>query len=219
MKKIILTLALMLASLPAFAENKAINSYDDVTTLQATDEILIYRPGSDEYLNWVPEYFFIDADGNAYGLTTLTLPNTGLHLQDTDTDFEMIIKPGTDYTADRTVTLTGPDADITLTLPTATGTLLSSNVKISQDATVTAGGTTGAQTINKPTGTVNFAAGASSLVVTNSLVTTSSLIFAEVRTNDSTALIKNVVPASGSFTIRLNAAATAETSVGFWVIN
>lgn len=87
------------------------------------------------------------------------------------------------------------------------------------DSTITATGTTGNQTINKPSGTVNFAAAATSLTVTNSLVTTSSIIFCVVRTNDATALIKNVVPAAGSFTINLNAAATAETSVGFKVIN
>ena len=87
------------------------------------------------------------------------------------------------------------------------------------DATITAGGTTGAQTINKSLGTVNFAAAASSLVVTNSIVTTSSIIFCTIRTNDATAVIKNVVPAPGSFTINLNAAATAETSVGFIVHN
>ena len=91
--------------------------------------------------------------------------------------------------------------------------------KIVMDATNTAGGTTGAQTINKPSGTVNFAAAASSLVVTNSLVTTSSIVHVVVRTNDSTAIIKNVVPAAGSFTITLNASATAETSVGFVVFN
>ncbi|MGA9769172.1 MAG: hypothetical protein WBV94_09035 [Blastocatellia bacterium] len=87
------------------------------------------------------------------------------------------------------------------------------------DQTITAGGTTGAQTINKAAGTVNFAAGASSLVVTNNLVTASSLVFAVVRTNDATATIKNVAPTSGSFTITLTANATAETSVGFHVIN
>lgn len=91
--------------------------------------------------------------------------------------------------------------------------------KITNNPTNTAAGTTGAQTINKPSGTVNFAASATTLVVTNSLVTTSSLVFCTVRTNDATAIIKNVVPASGSFTITLNAAATAETSVGFFVIN
>lgn len=87
------------------------------------------------------------------------------------------------------------------------------------DATNTAPGTTGAQTINKSAGTVNFAAAATSLVVTNSLVTASSLVFCTIRTNDATAVIKNVVPAAGSFTINLNAAATAETSVGFIVHN
>jgi hypothetical protein len=87
------------------------------------------------------------------------------------------------------------------------------------NSTVTGGGTTGNQTINKASGTVNFAAAASTLTVTNSLVTTSSIVFAVVRTNDSTATIKNVVPGSGSFVITLSAAATAETSVGFFVIN
>jgi hypothetical protein len=49
--------------------------------------------------------------------------------------------------------------------------------------------------------------------VNNSLCTTSSIVFAVIRTNDSTAVIKNVVPGAGSFTINLNAPATAETSV------
>lgn len=85
--------------------------------------------------------------------------------------------------------------------------------------TVTAGGTTGNQTINKMSGTVNFAGGGSTLTVTNSLCTTSSIVFATIRTNDATATIKNVVPGSGSFVITLTAAATAETSVGFFVVN
>ena len=91
--------------------------------------------------------------------------------------------------------------------------------KITYWATNTAAGTTGAQTINRPSGTVNFAAAATTLVVTNSLCTTSSIVFATVRTNDATAVIKNVVPGAGSFTINLDAAATAETSVGFFIIN
>lgn len=85
--------------------------------------------------------------------------------------------------------------------------------------TTTTAGTTGAVTINRPTGTVNFAAGATALTVTNSLVATTSYVFATIRTNDATAIIKNVIPGAGSFTINLNAAATAETSVAFWVIN
>jgi hypothetical protein len=90
---------------------------------------------------------------------------------------------------------------------------------INLDTTVTAVGTTGNRTINKETGTVNFAAAATAITVTSNLVTTSSIIFAVVRTNDTTATIKNVVPAGGSFVINLTAEATAETSVGFFIIN
>lgn len=86
--------------------------------------------------------------------------------------------------------------------------------------TVTAAGTTGAQTINKAVGTVNFAAAATSIVVTNSLVSTTSIIFTTIRTADTTCTsVASTVPAAGSFTITLNAACAAETSVGFMVTN
>lgn len=84
---------------------------------------------------------------------------------------------------------------------------------------VTPGGTTGDQTINTISGTVNFATAASSLTVTSAITTVDSIVFAVIRTNDTTATIKNVVPSAGSFTINLDAAAAAETSVGFMVIN
>jgi hypothetical protein len=85
--------------------------------------------------------------------------------------------------------------------------------------TVTAGGTTGAQTIHKNAGRVNFAATDTSLVVTNNRVTTSSVIICTVNTNDSTLKSVSAVPASGSFTIYGNAAATAETAVSFLLLN
>lgn len=85
--------------------------------------------------------------------------------------------------------------------------------------TITAGGTTGAQTINKNAGSVNFAASATSLVVTNNKVTANSVIIATVATNDSTMKSVSAVAASGSFTLYANAAATAETRVNFLVIN
>lgn len=85
--------------------------------------------------------------------------------------------------------------------------------------TVTPTGTTGAQTINKPCGSVNFAASATSLVVTNSLVTANSIIVCTVGTNDTTMKSVVAVAAAGSFTLTANAAATAETRVNFIVIN
>jgi hypothetical protein len=98
-----------------------------------------------------------------------------------------------------------------------------SNVQLEVDLlltkTVTAAGTTGAQTINKNSGRVNFAAAATSLVVTNSLVTASSIIQCTVATNDSTMKAAIAVAASGSFTIYASAAATAETAVNFTITN
>ncbi len=91
---------------------------------------------------------------------------------------------------------------------------------ISVPKTITAGGTTGDRTIDKIAGTVNIAAGGSSVTVTDSTVTTSSIVFAVIRTADATLTsIKNVVPGSGSFVITGNAVATAETSIGFFVVN
>lgn len=118
-------------------------------------------------------------------------------------------------------------ADITLTstidLRTNGGTsrmTIASSGSLGLERTNTAGGTTGAQTINKMAGSVNFAAAATSLVVTNSQVSATSNVFCSVQTNDATfTSIKSCVPGSGSFTINANAAATAETRVAFWVTN
>jgi len=87
--------------------------------------------------------------------------------------------------------------------------------------TITAAGTNGNQTINRPAGTVNFAAGAGAagLTVTNSLVNTGSLVFVVKRTNDATCDVDNVVAGSGSFVITMTANCTAATSVGFLVTN
>lgn len=87
------------------------------------------------------------------------------------------------------------------------------------DKTITAPATTGAQTINKTTGRVNFAAAAASLVVTNSLVTANSIIQATVATNDATMKSVACVATAGSFTMYANANPTAETAVNFTVTN
>jgi hypothetical protein len=85
--------------------------------------------------------------------------------------------------------------------------------------TITAGGTTGAQTINKTAGSVNFAAAATSLVVTNSFVDANSVIIATVATNDTTMKSVAVVAGAGSFTIHADTAPTAETRVNWFVAN
>jgi 6-phosphogluconolactonase (cycloisomerase 2 family) len=90
---------------------------------------------------------------------------------------------------------------------------------INLDKTIIAAGTTGAQTINKPTGSVNFAAADASLVVTNSLVSATSIIQVSVGTNDVTMKSAQAVAAAGSFTIYPSANPTAETRVNFTITN
>jgi len=128
-------------------------------------------------------------------------------------------------TAARTYTF--PDKDITIAgLVDITGgtsassfTTITASGDVAVSKTVITPGTTGAQTINKTAGRVNFAASAASLVVTNSLVTLNSIIIATVGKVDATMTSVVVVAATGSFTLTPNAAPTAETPVNFLVIN
>lgn len=84
----------------------------------------------------------------------------------------------------------------------------------------TISGTAGAQTINTPTGSFKIAAGQSSATITNNLVTVNSIVLATLQTQDTTALyVRSVVPGAGGFTVNLSAAATAQVTVGFLVIN
>jgi len=85
--------------------------------------------------------------------------------------------------------------------------------------TITAGGTTGNQTINKTTGRVNFAAAATSLVVTNSLATANSICHVTKATNDATMRLGACVAGAGSITIYADVAPAAETAVNFTVTN
>ena len=60
------------------------------------------------------EYLW-DKSGNV-NIASVTVDNTGLHILDTDASHDLIIKPGSNLSADKTLTLTTGDADRTLTL-------------------------------------------------------------------------------------------------------
>jgi hypothetical protein len=72
--------------------------------------------------------------------TGLTFPNTGLHILDTNASHDLIIAPGSNITADRTLTITTGDSDRTLTI--------SGNATIDQDLSVTADPTFNSVQIN-----------------------------------------------------------------------
>jgi hypothetical protein len=123
----------------------------------------------------------------------------------------------------RTGGASGLTGNITLGIPvggTGTGSLRLdlSNIKL-LTRVITGAGTTGNQTINELSGTVNLAAAETSITVNNSFVTEDSLIYAMTRTNDTNCSVKNIVAAAGSFAINMTLACAAETSVGFLVTN
>jgi hypothetical protein len=78
-------------------------------------------------------------------------------------------------------------------------------------------GTPGAATINKAAGRVGVAAAAQTLVVTNSLVTTDTMIGHNVETIDATCTYARITPGAGSFTITMDAACTGTTNVVWWL--
>lgn len=80
--------------------------------------------------------------------------------------------------------------------------------------------TVGAVTINKPAGRVNIASGATSVVVTNNLVTAASHVFVQASQADANnPVIRSVVPSAGSFTITISTATAADQSYDFVLIN
>lgn len=109
-----------------------------------------------------------------------------------------------------------------LTATTGSGTLktvvLGSGKLSWQDSEFTDdSATTGSRTVNKVTGINSFAGAATAITITNDRVTANSNVVATLITNDATAIIKNVVPAAGSFVITLSAAATGTTKVRWTV--
>lgn len=83
--------------------------------------------------------------------------------------------------------------------------------------TIQAAGQTGNKTANTMSGNIRIAAAGTTVTVTNSLCTATSIVLANVESNDATAFSAKCVPGAGSFTITLNAACTAETNIT-WVL-
>lgn len=160
-------------------------------------------------VNGADAAFFLRAHGNSIGGTTFGITSAGISVLDVNVGQGLYIgtaisKPLGFATNDVVRMSLG-------TSPTVGA--------LNLERTITAAGTTGAQTINKMSGTVNFAATATAVIVTNSQVDTNSIIYVVMRTNDTTCRLASVVPGSGSFTINVTAACAAETSFGFWVTN
>lgn len=68
----------------------------------------------------------------------VTVPNTGLHILDTNASHDLIISPGSNITADRTFTLTTGDANRTLDISAGSVTISATGAALIDDASVAA---------------------------------------------------------------------------------
>lgn len=86
--------------------------------------------------------------------------------------------------------------------------------------TYPAAGQTGAKTINQAAGDIRIAAAAGSVVLTDNLITANTRVFAQLSTSDTTAKSVTVSQGGiGSCTFTLNANATAEVQITWYLLN
>lgn len=102
---------------------------------------------------------------------------------------------------------------------TGTGSTTITRVNSLTVVSTDSSGTPGNATNNNLSGRAAFAAAASTVVITNSLVTAASKVFVSLGGSDATLTSVRVTPAAGSFTVTGNAAATATTVFDFLVVN
>lgn len=81
------------------------------------------------------------ADGDTLS-TGLTFPNGGVHILDTNATHDLILKPGSNLTADRNLTLTTGDADRTLDISAGSVTVSAYGATLVDDADAAAARTT-----------------------------------------------------------------------------
>ena len=160
----------------------------------------------------------IDDTNNVTGMASLTLTNTGLHLLDTNASHDLIIAPGSDLTADHTLTITTGDADRTLTIDASTtlngGTHSGTNTGDQTSVTGNAGTVTVANEATDTSCFILFATAASgslepktnanlTLNSNTGVVTFASSVLTTTDINGGTidnAAIGGATPAAGAFT-------------------
>lgn len=92
-----------------FQKTSSAVNYIEITNAATGNPALLYAQGSDTNVN-------LEIGGKGTGGVIATLTNTGLHLLDTDASHDLIVSPGSNLSADRTLTITTGDSNRTLTL-------------------------------------------------------------------------------------------------------
>jgi len=143
---------------------------------------------------------------------TLTVPNEGLHILDTNASHDLIIKPGSNLTADRIFTLSTGDAARTLDISSANVTVSSFGASLVDDAAnLNALTTIG---IKRGTTAVYGGGGTSNAFVATGLVAT-DIVVACLLTSTNVVSIK-AVPSADTLTVTFSADPGANTTLN-WI--
>jgi len=182
-----------------------ITETDDTVSVISKDRLNLFGSVDGSTLTTYIQLFAVDGDILQVANSDFTIQgNSSLNLQgQSGTPNIKVLSTGWEFNS------TGSDKLLNLSG--------ANNIQVLR--TITAAADTGNKTIEKPAGTLNIAAAGTAVTLTNATITTSSLIIPFLRTNDATAKSVIVVAGTGSAVFTLNAACTAEVSVGFLITN
>lgn len=146
---------------------------------------------------------------------TITLPNGGLHLLDTNASHDLVISPGSDLTADRILTITTGDAARTLDISAASVTISTFGGTLVDDATkLLALDTLG---VKRGTTASYGGGGTSNAFVATGIVATDIVVASLLSAANNVSLTK-VVPTANTLTVDFSADPGAGTTVSWHAI-
>jgi len=143
----------------------------------------------------------------------VTLGNEGLHLLDTDASHDLVIKPGSNLTADRILTITTGDAARTLDISAASVTVSAFGATLVDDASKLVALTT--LGVKRGTTAAYGGGGTSNAFVATGLVAT-DIVVAQMLNSTNNVAVTQAVPTADTLTVRFSADPGAATTVS-WI--
>ncbi len=145
--------------------------------------------------------------------TTITIPNSGLHVLDTNASHDLVITPGSDLTADRILTITTGDAARTLDISAASVTVSTFGASLVDDSSkLVALDTLGV----KRATTAAYGGGAASNAYTATGLVSTDIVVATILASSNAVSILKAVPTADVLTVTFSADPGAATTVS-WI--
>ena len=142
--------------------------------------------------------------------STLTVPNEGLHIEDTDASHDLIIKAGSNLTADRILTVTTGDSARTIDVSAANVTISAFIASLLDDASkLTALTTLG---VKRGT-TAAYAGGGTSNAFTATGLVATDIVVATILASTNAVAVAKAVPSADTLTVTFSADPGADTTV------